>query len=160
MTEDAAEFGEESVTEDAAEFAGSRPRSSRRGPATRRSTAPTRRSSRAAPPPVRVVDDPDDGIPIVHVPRGRTEAEGDGGASGLHAPIRTCAGCGRKAPQARAAALPRARRASSSPGRGRGRGVYTCRRLACFERARAHRGFNRILRRTVRVEESLARLYT
>ena len=31
-----------------------------------------------------------------------------------------------------------------------GRGVYTCRRLACFERAVASRGFNRVLRRTVR----------
>jgi predicted RNA-binding protein YlxR (DUF448 family) len=45
-------------------------------------------------------------------------------------------------------------------GAGPGRGVYTCKRLVCFERARAHRSFNRTLRRTVRVEESLARLYT
>jgi predicted RNA-binding protein YlxR (DUF448 family) len=45
-------------------------------------------------------------------------------------------------------------------GPGPGRGVYTCRRLSCFERAQAHRGFNRTLRRTVRVEETLARLYT
>jgi predicted RNA-binding protein YlxR (DUF448 family) len=45
-------------------------------------------------------------------------------------------------------------------GLGPGRGVYTCRRLVCFERARASRGFNRTLRRTVRVEDSLARLYT
>ncbi len=35
----------------------------------------------------------------------------------------------------RAAALPRGARASSFPGAGRGRGVYTCRRLSCFERA-------------------------
>jgi predicted RNA-binding protein YlxR (DUF448 family) len=45
-------------------------------------------------------------------------------------------------------------------GRGPGRGVYTCRRLVCFERAVAHRAFNRTLRRSVRVEESLTRLYT
>jgi predicted RNA-binding protein YlxR (DUF448 family) len=41
-----------------------------------------------------------------------------------------------------------------------GRGVYTCRRLACFERARATRGFNRVLRRTVRVDPVLSRHYT
>ena len=41
-----------------------------------------------------------------------------------------------------------------------GRGVYTCRRLACFERAVASRGFNRVLRRTVLVEPDLARHYT
>lgn len=41
-----------------------------------------------------------------------------------------------------------------------GRGVYTCRRLACFERAAARRAFNRVLRRTVEVDPSLARLYT
>jgi predicted RNA-binding protein YlxR (DUF448 family) len=44
--------------------------------------------------------------------------------------------------------------------RGDGRGVYTCRRLACFERASARRAFNRTLRRTVRVEPQLAYLYT
>jgi predicted RNA-binding protein YlxR (DUF448 family) len=43
---------------------------------------------------------------------------------------------------------------------GAGRGVYTCRRLACFERAKAHRGFNRTLRKTVVVDDLLARLYT
>ena len=41
-----------------------------------------------------------------------------------------------------------------------GRGVYTCRRLACFERAADRRAFNRILRATVRVDPQLARLYT
>jgi predicted RNA-binding protein YlxR (DUF448 family) len=44
--------------------------------------------------------------------------------------------------------------------RGDGRGVYTCRRLACFERARARRAFARTLRQTVAVEPELARLYT
>ena len=41
-----------------------------------------------------------------------------------------------------------------------GRGVYTCRRLVCFERAVASRGFARVLRRTVAVDPALARLYT
>jgi len=41
-----------------------------------------------------------------------------------------------------------------------GRGVYTCRRLACFERAAARGAFNRVLRRSVRVDPTLAQLYT
>jgi predicted RNA-binding protein YlxR (DUF448 family) len=45
-------------------------------------------------------------------------------------------------------------------GRGPGRGAYTCRRLECFERAIAHRSFNRVLRRTVFVDPALSRLYT
>jgi predicted RNA-binding protein YlxR (DUF448 family) len=45
-------------------------------------------------------------------------------------------------------------------GTGPGRGVYTCRRLQCFERAKAHRGFNRTLRKNVSVEDTLTRLYT
>jgi predicted RNA-binding protein YlxR (DUF448 family) len=47
----------------------------------------------------------------------------------------------------------------TGPG-GPGRGVYTCRRLSCFERARARRAFSRVLRQTVRVEPELERLYT
>jgi len=48
-----------------------------------------------------------------------------------------------------------------SPGqKAPGRGVYTCRRLACFERATARSAFNRVLRQTVRVDPALARLYT
>lgn len=46
------------------------------------------------------------------------------------------------------------------PGVGDGRGVYTCRRLQCFERAATRRAFNRILRATVRVDPGLSRLYT
>ena len=50
-------------------------------------------------------------------------------------PIRSCIGCGRKAPQGqllRFAALD----GQLVPGAGMpGRGAYTCRRLACFERA-------------------------
>ena len=57
-------------------------------------------------------------------------------------PIRTCAGCGRKAPQGELQRF-HAEDGELVPGAGPGRGVYTCRRLACFERASAHRGFNR-----------------
>jgi predicted RNA-binding protein YlxR (DUF448 family) len=75
-------------------------------------------------------------------------------------PVRTCAGCGRKAPKAEL------RRFVSSDGvltpgeTAPGRGVYTCRRLQCFERALSRRAFARTLRQPVRVEPSLARLYT
>jgi predicted RNA-binding protein YlxR (DUF448 family) len=75
-------------------------------------------------------------------------------------PIRTCAGCGRKAEQAELIRFV-ARGDTLSPGAGQpGRGVYTCRRLVCFERAAANRSFARVLRRTIRVEPELARLYT
>ena len=75
-------------------------------------------------------------------------------------PIRTCAGCGRKAPRATLVRFV-ADGDALTPGQSRpGRGVYTCNRLACFERARAGRAFNRVLRRTVRVEPALERLYT
>lgn len=74
-------------------------------------------------------------------------------------PIRTCAGCGRKAPKGelyrfveRAGALVRG---NGEPGRG----VYTCKRLSCFERAGERRAFNRTLRRTVRVDPGLTALY-
>jgi predicted RNA-binding protein YlxR (DUF448 family) len=75
-------------------------------------------------------------------------------------PIRTCAGCGRKAPQAellRFVARDGVLTASSS---GSGRGAYTCRRLACFERAVARRSFDRTLKERVRVDPELTRIYT
>lgn len=76
-------------------------------------------------------------------------------------PVRRCAGCGRHAPQrelirfaARDGALVADRRAP-------GRGVYTCRRRACFDRALASRGFARVLRQPVHVpERELRSLYT
>ena len=75
-------------------------------------------------------------------------------------PTRTCAGCGRRGTKrellrfvARDGAL------TVSPD-GDGRGVYTCKRLACFERALHRRAFNRTLRQTVRADPGLARLYT
>ena len=69
-------------------------------------------------------------------------------------------GCGRKAQQSE---LLRFAAQEGALVQGRtlpGRGAYTCRRLACFERAAARRAFNRTLRTTVRVSPELARLYT
>jgi len=74
-------------------------------------------------------------------------------------PTRTCAGCGRKAPQHELQRF-HAHEGELRPGPGAGRGVYTCRRLACFERAATRRAFNRTLRQTIRVDPDLARLYT
>jgi uncharacterized protein len=75
-------------------------------------------------------------------------------------PIRSCIGCGRKAPQSELLRFV-ARDGLLVPGRNEpGRGAYTCRRLSCFERAVARRAFNRTLRRNIRVEQKLASLYT
>jgi uncharacterized protein len=73
--------------------------------------------------------------------------------------VRTCAGCGRKAPQAELQRF-HVEAGQLAPGAGAGRGAYTCRRLVCFERAGSRHAFNRILRRNVRVDPALARLYT
>jgi uncharacterized protein len=78
----------------------------------------------------------------------------------LSEPVRTCAGCGRKVPQADLYRFV-AREGVLTPSRhGPGRGVYTCRRLACFERAAGRRAFARTLKETVRVDPKLTRLYT
>ncbi len=74
-------------------------------------------------------------------------------------PTRTCAGCGRKAPQAELQRF-HAEGRELVPGAGAGRGAYTCRRLQCFEQAVARRAFARVLRRTTRVDPALSRLYT
>jgi len=74
-------------------------------------------------------------------------------------PIRTCAGCGRKAPKGELIRFS-APDGTLTAGSGAGRGAYTCRRRACFERALARRAFNRILRKTVRIDPTLSRLYT
>ncbi|MGZ4336583.1 MAG: YlxR family protein [Gaiellaceae bacterium] len=75
-------------------------------------------------------------------------------------PIRSCIGCGRKAPQGQllrfAAVDGQLVRGAGMPGRG----AYTCRRLACFERAVSRRAFNRTLRKSVRIGQELASLYT
>ena len=74
-------------------------------------------------------------------------------------PQRTCAGCGRKAPQREllrfAAREGRLVARRTEPGRG----AYTCRRLSCFERAAAHNAFSRTLKASVRVDQELSRLY-
>ena len=75
------------------------------------------------------------------------------------APVRTCAGCGRRAPQAELQRF-HVEGADLVPGAGDGRGAYTCRRLVCFERARSRRAFDRVLHRTVHVDPALGRLYT
>jgi uncharacterized protein len=74
--------------------------------------------------------------------------------------VRSCVGCGRKAPQSELLRFV-ATNGMLTAGAGEpGRGAYTCRRLSCFERAVARRAFNRSLRRNVRVEPELASLYT
>ena len=75
-------------------------------------------------------------------------------------PVRRCVGCGRRAAQRE---LVRFASLDGDLVSGRnvpGRGAYTCRRLVCFERATAQRGFARVLRQSVRVDPTLARLYT
>jgi uncharacterized protein len=75
-------------------------------------------------------------------------------------PIRSCIGCGRKAPQGELLRFV-AKDGRLVAGAGEpGRGAYTCRRLSCFERAVSRRAFNRTLRRNVLVERELASLYT
>ena len=76
------------------------------------------------------------------------------------APVRTCAGCGRRAPQPELLRFVARDGALAYGPKEPGRGVYTCRRLACFERAVASRAFARVLRRPVRVETGLSALYT
>jgi uncharacterized protein len=75
--------------------------------------------------------------------------------------VRTCVGCGRKAPQGELVRFVAANsRLEYDPtGRKPGRGAYTCRRLACFERAASRRAFARTLRRTVTVPQALNDLY-
>ena len=75
-------------------------------------------------------------------------------------PIRSCVGCGRKAPQSELLRFVAEDGRLVPGGRKPGRGAYTCRRLACFERAVSRRAFNRTLRRTVSVEPELSSLYT
>jgi hypothetical protein len=74
--------------------------------------------------------------------------------------MRTCAGCGRRAPQRELVRFVARDGILVEAGRGAtGRGVYTCRRLSCFERAAARRAFARTLRTSVRVDPALKRLY-
>ncbi|MFL5960785.1 MAG: YlxR family protein [Gaiellaceae bacterium] len=76
------------------------------------------------------------------------------------APERTCAGCGRRAPQRELVRFA-AREGVLVTGRHEpGRGAYTCRKLACFERAAMRGTFARVLRQPVRIGPELQRLYT
>jgi predicted RNA-binding protein YlxR (DUF448 family) len=75
-------------------------------------------------------------------------------------PIRTCAGCGRKAPQSELVRFVERDGALRTGAKQPGRGVYTCRRLPCFERAAASRAFARVLKRPVKVDPALSALYT
>jgi uncharacterized protein len=77
-----------------------------------------------------------------------------------HEPTRSCAGCGRRAPKRELVRFVVRDGVLTQGARLEGRGVYTCRRLPCFERAAARRAFARTLRRTVRVDPALAGLYT
>jgi uncharacterized protein len=78
----------------------------------------------------------------------------------VSAPVRTCAGCGRKAPQAELVRFVAHDGALLHAPKGPGRSAYTCRRLACFERAATRDAFSRTLRHKVRVDPELARIYT
>jgi uncharacterized protein len=76
------------------------------------------------------------------------------------APTRTCTGCGRKAPQSELIRFVVRENVLIPGAREPGRGAYTCRRLQCFERAVANRGFARTLRTSVRIDPELSALYT
>jgi uncharacterized protein len=75
-------------------------------------------------------------------------------------PERTCAGCGRKAPQSELVRFAAPEGTLVAGRQTPGRGAYTCRSLTCFERARARRAFHRVLRRNVVVDPALGRIYT
>jgi uncharacterized protein len=71
--------------------------------------------------------------------------------------IRTCTGCGRKAPKVELARFVSegGTLTTDATGRAPGRGAYTCRSAACFERAAARRSFARTLREDVTVPAGL-----
>jgi hypothetical protein len=74
--------------------------------------------------------------------------------------LRRCVGCGRRAPQRELLRFA-ARDGVLMTGREEpGRGAYTCRNLACFDRACERGMFARALRQQVRVGPELRRLYT
>ena len=87
----------------------------------RRARSPARIATleSGGPPPVRVEDDPDDGVPIVHVPTRKRRRP-----SSTAEPIRTCAGCGRKAPQAELQRFHAARRRARRRARARTRRLH------------------------------------
>ncbi len=76
------------------------------------------------------------------------------------APVRTCAGCGRLAPQRELLRFVAPDGVLVAGRNEPGRGAYTCCSVACFDRAAARGAFARVLRRQVRVGPELRRLYT
>ncbi len=75
-------------------------------------------------------------------------------------PIRTCAGCGRKAPRIELLRFAAVNGVLKAVPESRGRGAYTCAQAPCFERALAANSFSRALRTAVRVDPALRDLYT
>ena len=70
-------------------------------------------------------------------------------------PVRRCAGCGRRAHQRELVRFV-LRDGELVTGRNEpGRGMYTCRSLSCFDRARSRRRFG-----AVWIDPALARIYT
>ena len=75
-------------------------------------------------------------------------------------PIRTCAGCGRKAPQTELLRFAAVNGELQAVPGSSGRGAYTCRLASCFELALTTCSFGRALRTPVRVDPALRDLYT
>ncbi len=76
-------------------------------------------------------------------------------------PVRTCAGCGRRAPQSELMrfAAPDGTLVADPTRRLPGRGAYTHRSAQCFSKAAAERAFSRRLRASVRVPDELMALF-
>jgi uncharacterized protein len=75
-------------------------------------------------------------------------------------PVRTCIGCGRKAPKVELVRFVAQDGTVVADPLAPGRAAYTCRRLSCFERAVSRNAFSRTLRTKVRVDPTLSALYT
>ncbi len=79
----------------------------------------------------------------------------------MSTPVRTCAGCGRRAPlrELQRYTAPEGLLDPDSSLARPGRGVYTCPSAACFEQARSRGAFARTLRTPVRVPDALNALF-
>jgi predicted RNA-binding protein YlxR (DUF448 family) len=73
----------------------------------------------------------------------------------MSVPIRTCAGCGRKAPKSELLRFTVVDDELALVPESAGRGAYTCRRRSCYERAMSSRSFSRVLHAAVRVDPAL-----
>ena len=67
-------------------------------------------------------------------------------------PIRTCIGCGRKAPKDELLRFVAEDGVLTVAPQAQRRAGYTCRRLSCFERAMSRNAFSRTLRTRVRID--------